>query len=254
MEPLQVAALLWAIGDQASNDLPDLATGALVRGVDSPSLRELAGVPADDYWRIKALFESVLDELGLNLPDEQTALWQLAQHTAAEIVAGTVSPSVGAHRIWSEMSHRIARAGDLRVFIGHASEWDDHPDHRSEIDASIIEAAQKLLAQPEPRRWLRIQGREAMSPISDSETHAEVAPSDLPISDALTGSLVEWANEYDATIKHGPGGFDSAADAARFVKQGRDLAGRLQVELGASWRVEYYPEATKPPGIRLRRH
>jgi len=253
MEPLQVAALLWAIGDQATDELPGLATAALVRGLDSPSLRELAGLPPGDFWGIKRLFESVLDELGLELPDEQTALWQLARRTAAEIVEGTLSPSTGAHWIWSEVHHRIVREGDLRVFIGHATEWDDHPKHRTEIEASIVEAAKRLLAQPELRRWLRIQARQRMSPIADSGTRADVAPSDLPISEALTRSFHQWAEDYDATFEPGSRGFESVADAARFVNEGRDLVVRLQDELGESWRVEYHPEPTKSPGLRLQR-
>jgi hypothetical protein len=258
MDQLQVAALLWAVGDQPSDELPDLATEALVRGLDSPALRELAGASRDDFWRIKGLFEAMVDELEFDLPDEQTALWRLAQHVASEIVAGVIAPETGAHRIWRKVSHRVAREGDLRVFIGLASEWDDHPRHRAEIDASIIEAARRLLDQTDPRVWLRVQAARACSPISDSGTRSEIHPGDLPISGDLAGAFTLWAEEYDATFTDrggaGSDGFASGAAAVTFVERGRDLVGRLQAELGESHHVEYMPEPIKPPGVRLRRN
>ena len=87
MESLQVAAWQWIVGIQPAERLPDVATDALVEGLDSPSLRELAGASGDDYWLIKGLFERTINELGLDLPDEQTSLWRLAQHKAGEIVS-----------------------------------------------------------------------------------------------------------------------------------------------------------------------
>lgn len=250
---MEVAALRWAIGTQPAEQLPDLATDALVRGLDSPALRELAGMARDDFWRIKSLFEVTTEELGIVIPDEQTALWLLAKNTAAEIVAGTVSPSRGADWIWWEIHHRIAREGDLRVFGGLASEWDEYAEHRAEIEGFIVDAARELIDQAEPRRWLMVQAQHGRSPVADSGSREELRPTDLPISEDLAHSLADWATDYDATFATEPDGFQSEEEAVTFVERGRDLVGRLQDELGEHWHVEYMPEPIKPPGLRLRR-
>jgi hypothetical protein len=250
VEPMQVAALLWVISDQPTNELPALATDALVRGLDAPALRELAGLPPGDYWDIKDRFERSIEELGLELPDEQTALWRLAQHKAAEIVAGSVAPSTGARWIWQHVSLRIDREGDLRVFIGLASEWDDHPRFRPEIEDQILTAARDLLDQERPRMWLRVQARRDESPLIESGTAREVQPADLPITEALAGSVGEWARRYDAVMEQGR--FNGEREAKSFVASGQALVERLQRELGSTWHVEYYPEPTRLPGLRLR--
>lgn len=54
------------------------------------------------------------------------------------------------------------------------------------------------------------------------------------------------------TFTPGAEGFTTEAEAVTFVARGRDLAEQLQQELGESWHVEYMPEPTKPPGVRLR--
>lgn len=189
VEPLQVAAWRWVTGDQPAEDLPALATDALVRGLDSPALRELAGTATEDYWAIKDHFERTAHELDLAMPDEQTALWRLTRYKAEEIVSGAVSPSSGAHWVWREVWRRIEREGDLRIFVALADEWDDHPDDRREIEAQIIEAAKALLRQAEPRTWVRVQARWALSPIAQSRSLKELPIQTLPISTTLMENL-----------------------------------------------------------------
>lgn len=252
MEPLQVAAWRWVAGMQPAEGLPDLATDALLRGLDTPALRELAGAAPDDYWLIKGLFEKVAEELGLDMLEEQAALWELARHKAGEIASGEVGPAAGAHWIWSEICHRIEREGDLRIFIGLASEWDDHPRQRAELETQIIRAAEELVAQQEPRRWVRVQARQGSSPVVLSGTHQEVPAGTLGISSDLVEAFEKWAADYEATYVPGAEGFASESDADAFVARGQALVHRLQAELGDSWHVEYMPEPRRPPGVRIR--
>jgi hypothetical protein len=252
VEPLQVAAWRWVVGIQPAEDLPDIATDALVRDLDTPALRELAGAARSDYWLISDLFVKAMEELTLELPDEQTALWRLAQHKASEIVTGIVSPSSGAHWIWSEICHRIEREGDLRIFIGLADEWDDHPGDRAYLDAQIVAAAEQLVAQAEPRTWVRVQARHGMSPVAQSRSLEELPLRSLPITEDLMKTFEDWANDYDATFVPGVEGFANEADADVFVARGRGLVARLQAELGESWQVEYMPEPRRPPGLRVK--
>ncbi|UFS59785.1 hypothetical protein [Subtercola endophyticus] len=69
-EPLELASWQMIVGILRSEDLPDLATDALVRGVDSPSLRVLAGADADDVRESRDLFVDALAELNISILDE----------------------------------------------------------------------------------------------------------------------------------------------------------------------------------------
>lgn len=152
MEPLEVAALRLAAGMLHAERLPDLATDALVRGLDSPALRELAGTSPLDVRDGQDLFVLALDQLGIPVLDEQQALRQLVIYTAGRIVTGELMPYDGAHWIWVE-AFTSDMQDDTASFAGLASEWEEHPSDRLEIEAEIVGAAQELLhrnVRPEP--------------------------------------------------------------------------------------------------------
>ena len=77
------------LGKQPPEDLPDLATEALVGVVDSPSLRELAGTSPRDYQEARDLFRSAMSELGVAVPTEEEALWRCVRHWARDMLDGT---------------------------------------------------------------------------------------------------------------------------------------------------------------------
>ncbi len=116
--------------------------------------------------------------------------------------------------------------------------------------------AKQLLAQPSFAGGCSIRGAATgCSPIADSGTRADVA---LDLRPAHKRSLdlgrsTSGQRTTTPRVRAGFRGFESVADAARFVNEGRDLVVRLQDELGESWRVEYHPEPTKSPGLRLQR-
>jgi hypothetical protein len=231
--------------------LVDLACAALERGVDSPSLLELAGLPHGLVREAADLFRAALSELGIEPPDEDEALWHLVRWTARQIVAGAVSPIEGASWIWRKASYQVQEAGDLRVFVGLASEWDDHPEDRTRIEEQIVQEASELLGRPAPRQWIQLRAKHGRSLLTVQRRYGP-APMDaatLPLSESLCHGLARWAADYDSTAD----GFDSSSDAVAFVQRGRTLVARLQDELGDGWHVEYWPEPTQPPGLRLRR-
>lgn len=256
VEELEVTACQFVVGEIPAESLPDIATQALVREVDSPSLRELAGLRRNEVREAADLFLSSLTELGLALPTRDEALWRLVRMTAARVVSGEVPPYQGALWIWTRAAHEVEEEGDLRIFIGLASERQDHPDAGNEIDAQIVDAARELLARDHPRQWLRLQARRGELPLSRSKSHGlkPVLPADLQLSPDLATALTCWAADYEATFDSDPdeSGFESQGAAEAFVQRGRTLAGDLQRELGESWRVEFYPEPIRPPGLRLR--
>ena len=81
---LKRATCLYFLGKLESYQLPDIATEALIRGVESPSLAALAGEsPQAGMAELGPLFERALSELGLQpLKREQTTsltLWYFAE-------------------------------------------------------------------------------------------------------------------------------------------------------------------------------
>ena len=144
---LSRAAGLVVLGQQPPESLPTLATDALVRGLDSPSLRELAGVRAADYQEARDPFQRVCRELGIRIPTPDQARWSLAYEWAEAIVTGELSPVVGARRIWWEAWEHLGRPNVLTPFVTFASESEDDPDHQSEYEDDIRLEAVRLLAQ-----------------------------------------------------------------------------------------------------------
>jgi hypothetical protein len=253
---LEVAAWRMAVRSLASEDLPEIATEALVRGLDSPALRVLAGQSRDDVRDSAELFRVALDEIGIDLPDADSAQWHLARRAAGDIVAGRIGPAHGATELW--LAYRKVRDnGDLRVFVGLASMLDDHPEDAEQIEADMVAAARELMARPAPRRWIKLMAVRGRSPLTQSTgpDNIEVDPETLQISDGLRSDLARWDAYFAAALSGWPaaGGFDSEHDVERFVAAGQQLVSQLQDELGASYHVEYMPEPIRPPGVKLRR-
>lgn len=254
MDPLEVAALQLATGTLPSERLPDLATEALSRGLDSPALRELAGASPRDVREAGDPLVVALGELGITLLDVQPALWRLVRHTATEIVRGDLAPYDGASWIWHEASYRVEPEGDLRIFIGLASEWEDHPASRPQIETAIVDAAEELLQRPAPRRWVKLMASQGCSPLWQSAPARNLPLAELSLDIDLRNDLNHWATDYDATFGNDlqRSGFFTVEDADSFVARGSQFAEQLQISLGPTWHVEYMPEPTRPPGLRLR--
>lgn len=255
-DPLEVAAWRVAAGSLVSEGLPQIATEALVRGLDSPALRVLAGQSPGDVRDSADLFRVALGELGIDLPGPDSAQWLLARRTAGQIVAGRISPARGATELWLAYG-KVRDNGDLRIFVGLASMLDDHPDDAEQIEAGMVMAAQELLSRPAPRRWIKLMAVRERSPLTQTmgPGHIEVDPQTLQLSDGLCSGLARWNAHFAAALSGWPasGGFDSKHDAETFVAAGKQLVSQLQDELGAGYHVEYMPEPTRPPGVKLRK-
>lgn len=118
-----------------------------------------------------------------------------------------------------------------------------------------VAAATELLQRDEPRRWIRLQARQGEPPLSEARTRRPIQTSELPISSELLTSLNSWSQDFErtfATSAAGTEGFESEEQAKQFVDRGRELARRIQNELGDRFHVEYYAEPVRAPGVRLR--
>ncbi|MFF0435557.1 hypothetical protein ACFYU9_25465 [Streptomyces sp. NPDC004327] len=113
--PLVQAAWLYQADQVCPEDLPMAAAHALAKGWDTPSLRELAGLPRHaDPRHIRGAFEQALEELGIILPDRTLALRYALRRLAARFIAGEADLADLASDEWSEMEVETA---EERAFV-----------------------------------------------------------------------------------------------------------------------------------------
>jgi hypothetical protein len=137
-------AEMYALGKVPIDDLPAAAIEALEAGLDSPTLRQLAGADGADAETIRNLFSKSLGELGIPIPSPSEAGLAFARHIAGEIVRGVLAPYDGAKQIW-HIYTRFPELGRLRIFVGMASEYEDDETHRENYSRSIVEESRKLM-------------------------------------------------------------------------------------------------------------
>ena len=69
-------------------------------------------------------------------------------NTAQRILAGEITPYRGAAHIWRVMAEANYEGyEDLRVWVGLASEWQEHPEDRELLDGDIRDAARDLVGR-----------------------------------------------------------------------------------------------------------
>lgn len=74
-------------------EVADWATDQLVRGIDTPHLRQLAGVSgAEGQDELEDLFDRTSRELGLTTPSPEAAIGLYAQGLARDYLAGAITP------------------------------------------------------------------------------------------------------------------------------------------------------------------
>ncbi|MBF9131412.1 hypothetical protein I0C86_20955 [Plantactinospora sp. S1510] len=94
---LQNAAVLWSIGSGTPADVIEAACACLVAGVDSPTLRILAGIsPArgSESGELRRWLEGALEELSLTYHPEGSRAGEeeALQIMARRLLAGTIAP------------------------------------------------------------------------------------------------------------------------------------------------------------------
>lgn len=149
LDNLRIAACRHQLDLLPSSELPALATSALEAGLDLPSLRLLAGELHPTWSDSGPLFERVLRELGISYESPPKAGFALALYYAGQIASGVLTPYDGARRIWgdvaNEFMHHPTVWDQVSVFVGLASEYEDCPRSRAEIEQQIRHEANQLL-------------------------------------------------------------------------------------------------------------
>ena len=257
-DPLVVAAWHHVAGDLRAEHLPELATDALVRGLDSPSLRILAGHDPRDVDVARELFTDVITELRIPAQSRDEAIWCLVRRTAERILDGHTPPIEEARWIALYAAEAVEEGGDLRRFTDLIVDFDDLPGGDVHaIEREIISLCTELLERSAPRRWVQLRAESGRSPLTRHGLWGQV---DVPLLELrldaqLADDLSTWAQFYDAKLGQWPdsGGFTSTQQATDFVEQGRLFAVRLQDALGPTYQVEYGPERLEGPGLKLER-
>jgi hypothetical protein len=135
---LELVAAKWVLGRIPSEALPRIASDLLEVGPDTPTLRRLAGELHPTLGDSGPLFEEILDELGVAVPDRSRAGLVLAKAYATQIIEGSLSAYDGARDIWIQMEVE-GLTPELCPFVFWASEWEEagSPQERRECEAGI---------------------------------------------------------------------------------------------------------------------
>ncbi|MGW5640593.1 hypothetical protein [Streptomyces sp. NPDC003832] len=162
-----------------------LAARALVDGRDSPALRELAGLPRrSDETEIRELYVQALHELGVPLPDEETAGRRLLVSLAVGLANAELSPKDVVDRLsMTVAAHTPEETQFLSVAADH-SQWmgaDELPKWENGLRA----AAYSLTASTDLGSGLAVPGCGEQVP-ADRE---RVLGADHPVGSARSALL-----------------------------------------------------------------
>lgn len=158
LQRLLSAASYEALGYTLGSDqLIQMALDALMADIDTPALRQLAGLTRNEEADAHELLDQVIHELGLapSLPDHPTqARWELVRWWCQLIVDGHLPPEKAGHFIWSEGWSMLGYPRALQPLVGWVSAWDDWNEHYSVPRETYLEyivvEAKRLLAGPWP--------------------------------------------------------------------------------------------------------
>lgn len=252
LAPLHRSAAELVLGHIDSDSIPDIATDALLAGLDTPYLCEAAGSTNGGRREPEFLFERALNELAIEMPSRSEAMDVLLFDCLVEMANGARDRVETAHWIWRNVYGQIEPEGDLRIFVGLASEHDDHPTEHQLLADAIGEAANEILGRGFLRHWLCLEARIGMLPVrkTNLEGGTPIDLTSLDVPPALGQRLTSWAYEFDTAQQRpgrGPSGFGSVSAAEDFVARGENLRAALQNHLGSAWHVEYMPTARAFP-------
>lgn len=144
-------AARWACGFVGATDVVDVATEALVAGVDSPTLPALAGVPAAQATvEVPDLLERVMDELDLPYygPGHPTSRVLAAAGLAAEHTHGRLPARDLCRLIHSHYGHGAHPLIESLAELDDAYDTLDYSANPTEqqLDRRTLDAAHELVA------------------------------------------------------------------------------------------------------------
>ncbi|WP_285543872.1 hypothetical protein [Streptomyces lavendulae] len=138
-----------------SDRLIQAGLDALIAGVESPSLAMLAGLLRSEEPDAPALFDQVLEELGLLLhppAGPRAAKLAMARWIAGQIADGTLDPSTGTYLIWADVASDLGYPEELEPLVHCALNLDGWEESwgvsLEELNREAVEAAKLFLNRP----------------------------------------------------------------------------------------------------------
>ena len=145
-QQLRFLAARLVLGEVRTDELPDEATALLVEGLDSGSLRQLAGQDRFDGDRSRDLLGDALEEFGSTMPTPPEARRMLADEWVRAIAEGRRDPYSACCDIWAKAWNFGDEDTDLTPFAGLATEWQESPEaDRSGIEDDMRQEARAYL-------------------------------------------------------------------------------------------------------------
>ena len=142
LSDLRGAIAAWVLGLLPGEDLPAIATTALLDGFDNSSLRQLAGLLSPRMVDANDLLQRAVEECGFTIPDRRSAAVQYASCVSRLILARTVTPYDGAEAIWrASIAVEDPSFHALDPFIYASSEYEARPDDKLRFERAIVEEA-----------------------------------------------------------------------------------------------------------------
>jgi hypothetical protein len=130
------------------HELPDFATELLVLGYDSPTLRELAGLPKGDRTESANMWKAARSELGVRDEDDEDAARFLLRYWAQEIVEGRIDVLTGSRLMYREGWFPLGQPTELHGLVNLLDDWEDMPQRCGQIVSELVDFARQLLLGP----------------------------------------------------------------------------------------------------------
>jgi hypothetical protein len=148
----QLRELAWQYAADAAHveDLPMCAAEALARGIDSPALRELAGLGRrSDPHEIRDLYAEAMAELRIKMPSAEEAFQREVLRVARDLVEGQLTPRQAASAC-PYRAHMSWGKGAVGDFEAQCSYFDDMIDEvyvpEPTLEAMLLDSARELIA------------------------------------------------------------------------------------------------------------
>ncbi|WP_042443114.1 hypothetical protein [Streptacidiphilus jiangxiensis] len=144
---LRSTATLWSNGRCPAAALADAACDALVAGLDTPGLRELAAVNHRDAdYDVPRLLPTAMKELGLTLHPHGSPAAQesWARLLAADTLAGRLTPRELADEIHLQFGHRLPPAETLASLSDEYHQLEYTGRTAASVDAEVLAEARRL--------------------------------------------------------------------------------------------------------------
>ncbi len=151
---------LDVLGLARSEQYPTDAVQALVDGMDTPTLRVLAGEDAAQLnsWEAGNLLAQVLSELGMARPTTIQALWFVGLELTSEFLENRTSPIEYARAVCDLPFEEFERLIEFDPLIYAESEWGGPVEELERLSEGIWATAQDLVRSA-PKLWTELGPR-----------------------------------------------------------------------------------------------